>query len=163
MTITATSEDRFATAQITVTAAEPAIATSLAAVSSATLSAFAGAAVSQRPSVVVHDQRGAGISGVTVIFAVASGGGVVTGGSVTTNFAGVATVGSWILGSNPDLNTLTASAAGLPSVTFAATGTVNTAPCFPVVVYTPLTAGYYTIIASTALGGQTGGYTLTIQ
>lgn len=109
---------------------EPAVATSLAAIGSVTLSANIGAAVS--PSVIVKDQRGAGMGGVAVTFAVASGGGSVAGASATTNSAGIATVGSWILGEVPGLNALTASAAGLPSVTFEATGTVK--PCSPVVV-----------------------------
>ena len=134
VTITATSEGQPGTAQITVTAPEPAVATSLAAVTSATLSGFVGAAVSATPSVRVTDQRGAWMSGVAVTFAVASGGGSVTGGSATTNSAGVATVGSWILGATPGPNALTASAIGLPSVTFTATGTVNASPCFPVVM-----------------------------
>ncbi len=135
VTITATSEGQPGTAQVTVTAPEPAVATSLAAVTSATLSDhLAGAAVSVTPAVRVTDQRGAWMSGVTVTFAVASGGGSVTGGSATTNSAGVATVGSWILGATPGPNTLMASVTGLPSVTFTATGIVNTSPCFPLVM-----------------------------
>ena len=101
---------------------EPAVATSLAPHSSATLSYLVGAAVSELPSVIVWDQRGAGMRGVTVTFAVGSGGGSVTGGSALTNSVGIATVGSWILGASPGPNTLTASATGLPSVTFEATG-----------------------------------------
>jgi hypothetical protein len=133
VTITATSEGQYGTAQVTVTASEPAVATTLAAITNLTSSGFVGAAVLP-PSVRVTDQRGAFMIGVTVTFAVASGGGSVTGGSVATNSAGVATVGTWILGATPGPNTLTASVTGLPSVTFAATGTVNASPCFLVVM-----------------------------
>ena len=62
-------------------------------------------------------------------FAVASGGGSVTGASATTNTSGIATAGSWILGDTAGPNTLMASAAALPDLTFSATGiTVPVAP-----------------------------------
>lgn len=114
-------------------AVEPRVATSLAAVSGTTLSAIVGNLVPP-PSVIVRDQRGVGMEGVTVTFAVASGGGSVTGESATTNSAGIATVGGWRLGTALGPNTLVASATGLPSVTFAATGIVNPFACFPVVM-----------------------------
>jgi hypothetical protein len=82
--------------------------------------ATAGAAVSTPPAVTVKDANGNPVSGVTVVFAVASGGGSVTGGTQTTNSAGVATVGGWTLGAGA--NTLSATAGSLPAVTFTATG-----------------------------------------
>ncbi len=85
-------------------------------------SATVGAPVAAAPSVVVTDTEGRPMSGVAVTFAVASGGGSVTGGSATTNGSGVATAGSWTLGTSAGANSLTASAAGLPAVTFSATG-----------------------------------------
>ena len=86
--------------------------------------ATVGTAVSIAPSVVVTDTHANPVSGVSVIFAVASGGGVATGTSATTNAAGVATVGGWTLGASPGANTLTATASGLSGspVTFSATG-----------------------------------------
>ena len=72
--------------------------------------------------------------GAPVTFTVIGGGGAVNGGTAVTNSGGVATVGSWILDATPTLNTLTASVTGLPAVTFAATGTVNPAPCFRTVL-----------------------------
>ena len=86
--------------------------------------AAAGTAVGAPPSVVVTDTHANPVSGVSVIFAVASGGGVATGTSATTNAAGVATVGGWTLGASPGANTLTATASGLSGspVTFSATG-----------------------------------------
>src|SRR5262249_12161062 len=55
-----------------------------------------------------------------VTFAVVSGGGSVTGGSATTNAAGVAVVGSWKLGTVTGANTMSATAGSL-SKTFSAT------------------------------------------
>jgi hypothetical protein len=83
-----------------------------------------GIAVPVAPSVVVKDANGNVKSDVVVTFAVASGGGSVTGAAATSNALGIATVGSWILG-GPGLNTLTASAPGLPTVTFTATASPN--------------------------------------
>ena len=85
-----------------------------------------GTAVAVRPAVTVKDANGNPKSGVVVTFGVASGGGSVTGATATSNDAGVATVGSWTLGPGAGVNTLTASATGLPSVTFTATAAAAT-------------------------------------
>src|SRR5207302_3059523 len=69
--------------------------------------------VATAPSVKVTDQYGNAVSGVGVAFAVASGGGSRTGGSATTNASGVATVGSWKLGTASGANTLTATSGSL--------------------------------------------------
>jgi hypothetical protein len=90
-------------------------------------SAPAGTVVPIAPSVRVTDAAGNPVAGVSVTFSVASGGGSVTGATQTTNSDGIATVGSWTLGSTPGENTLTASAAGLTPVTFTATGTTGSA------------------------------------
>lgn len=84
--------------------------------------ATAGTAVATPPSVLVKDANGNVKSGVTVTFTVLSGGGTVTGGTATTNAAGIAAVGSWTLGSTPGPNSLSATVAGLTPVTFNATG-----------------------------------------
>jgi hypothetical protein len=84
----------------------------------------AGVAVTVAPSVTVKDANGNPKADVAVTFAVATGGGSVTGGATTTNTSGIATVGSWTLGSAGP-NTLTATAAGLPPVTFTATAQRN--------------------------------------
>ena len=62
--------------------------------------ATVGTAVATTPSVLVTDPNNNPVSGVCVTFAVASGGGSVTGASATTNAAGIATVGSWTLGTD---------------------------------------------------------------
>jgi hypothetical protein len=83
-----------------------------------------GAAVSIAPSVIVKDVKNDPVAGVTVTFAVASGDGSVTGASAVSNASGIATVGSWKLGTVAGANTLTATCAGLAGspVTFTATG-----------------------------------------
>lgn len=67
--------------------------------------------VATPPSVLVTSD-GVPTPGVTVTFSVASGGGSVTGGIATTNANGIATVGSWTLGSGMGLNSLNAAVAG---------------------------------------------------
>lgn len=75
--------------------------------------AMAGTAVPQRPKVVVRDAANNPVAGVAVTFTATSGGGAVTGGTVTTDAAGEATVGSWQLGATAAPNTLTATVADL--------------------------------------------------
>ncbi|HEU4641454.1 MAG TPA: filamin/ABP280 repeat domain-containing protein [Gemmatimonadaceae bacterium] len=90
-------------------------------------SATVGTAVAIAPSVRVTDAFGNNVPGVTVTFAVQSGGGSVTGATPTTDANGVATVGSWTLGPTAGTNTLSATAAGLSGspVTFTATATTS--------------------------------------
>src|SRR5207249_1352921 len=93
-------------------------------------SATAGTAVAIEPSVIVRDANGNPVGGVSVTFAVASGGGSVTPTTpVTTNANGIAAVTSWILGPTAGPNSLTATASGLAGspVTFTATGTAGAA------------------------------------
>ena len=92
-------------------------------------SATVGTAVTTLPSVIVNDGNNTPVSGVSVTFAVATGGGSVTGASATTNASGIATVGSWTLGTTAGSNTLTATSGSLSGspVTFTATGTAGAA------------------------------------
>ncbi len=92
----------------------------------------AGSTVAVNPSVVVRDNRGNPVQGVTVTFT-PSAGGAVTGGSAITNAAGVATVGSWRLSAVAGPQTLTASLAGVADVIFQATATAGTATAVQVV------------------------------
>ncbi len=85
--------------------------------------AKAGAAVPIAPSVNVKDANGNDVTGVIVTFAVTSGGGSVTTTSVATNAAGIATAGTWTLGTRAGANTLTATVLGAPPMTFSALGT----------------------------------------
>jgi hypothetical protein len=86
----------------------------------------AGTAVTPLPSVVVKNVRGDALQGVPVTFAVAAGGGTITGATQTTDAAGIATIGSWTLGTTAGENRVTATVGTLPAVTFTVTG-VNTA------------------------------------
>jgi adhesin/invasin len=87
-------------------------------------SATVNALVPTRPSVRAADQFGNPVAGVPVVFAVASGGGAISGANPVTNTSGLATVGGWRLGTVSGANTLTATAGGLTGspVGFAATG-----------------------------------------
>ena len=92
-------------------------------------SAFVATALATPPAVIIKDAAGAPVAGVSVTFAVAGGGGSITGATPTGGTNGVATIGSWTLGSTPGTNTLTATASGLAGspVTFTATATAGPA------------------------------------
>lgn len=87
-------------------------------------SAPVGSAVPVPPSVAVTDASGNPVAGFTVAFAVATGGGSVTGANSVSGPSGFATVGSWTLGPSKGSNTLSATAPGLSGspLTFSATG-----------------------------------------
>ncbi|HUQ19575.1 MAG TPA: hypothetical protein VM099_08175 [Gemmatimonadaceae bacterium] len=78
----------------------------------------AGAALSTSPSVMVQDANGNPRAGAVVTFTPATGGGSVTGGTATSNAAGIASVGSWTLGPQSGGQTLVASTTGVPAITF---------------------------------------------
>ena len=135
-------------------------------------SAQVGTAVALAPSVLLRDANANVVPGASVTFAVASGGGSVTGGSQTTNALGVATVESWTLGATAGTNTLTATAAGSGitgnPVTFTATGTagpVSAAQSTVVAAPTSITAGTtstITVTARDANGNPVAGATVVL-
>jgi len=86
-------------------------------------SAVVGSAVATDPAVRAQDQFGNPVAGASISFGVSGGGGSVTGAAPLTNAAGVATVGSWTLGTTVGGNTLTATLSGLTPVIFNATAT----------------------------------------
>lgn len=104
-------------------------ATTIAANGGSGQTATVGTTVVTAPSVKVTDVNGNPVAGVNVTFAVATGGGSATGLPATTNASGIATVGSWTLGTTAGANTLTATVAGLAGspVTFSATGVAGPA------------------------------------
>lgn len=81
-----------------------------------------GGDVAIAPSVRITDAFNNPIGGLTVTFAVALGGGTVSGATPPTGADGVAQVGAWSLGLAAGQNTVTATRAGLAPVTFTATG-----------------------------------------
>jgi len=103
----------------------PAVASNITANSSAGFTAPPGTQVTNPPSVLLSDSRGAPVAGAVVTFTVTSGGGTVTGATATSNASGVATVGSWTLGTGAGKNTLSAQTGTLPAVTFNVCGTAS--------------------------------------
>src|SRR5690606_36510962 len=93
-------------------------------------SAVVNTAVSTAPSVFLSDISGNPVAGVSVTFAVASGGGSLgDSGTVVTDAAGIATAPAWTLGTTAGANTLNATSAGLTGspVPFTATATAGPA------------------------------------
>lgn len=131
-TITATSEGKSATATMTVVPGPPAL---LAIAAGDAQSVTAGSAVPILPAVKVTDAFGNAISGFAITFAVASGGGVITGATATTNTSGIATVGSWTVGTVAGPNTLTAAGAGLTPGTVTFTVSAGAGPPTTVVAF----------------------------
>ncbi len=87
--------------------------------------------VATPPSVLVTDQSGNPVSGVSVSFQVTGGGGDVDPSSVPTNSSGIAALTSWTLGPAAGANTVVASIPSAPAAgneTFNATGTVDNSP-----------------------------------
>ena len=101
-------------------------ATTLAKQAGDNQTAVAGSALPIQPAVVVEDAAGNPVAGVTVNFAIASGGGTIANAQALTDGQGIASGGTWTLGPAAGANTLTATAPGLSGspATFAATGSV---------------------------------------
>ncbi|HXT17771.1 MAG TPA: Ig-like domain-containing protein [Gemmatimonadaceae bacterium] len=123
--------------------------------------AVAGANVAVPPSVKVTDQNGNPVASVTVTFAVATGGGSVSGGSPTTDANGVATAGSWKLGPTPGTNTVTATVTGITTpVTFTATGTLGAVASVKITNTAPsLTIGQTFTLTATAADANNNAIT----
>jgi hypothetical protein len=117
-TITAASGGVSGTAAVTVHQTAVSMAVQAGDAQSATVQN----AVPIAPAVIVRDANGHPVAGVSITFAVSSGGGSVTGSPAVTGLDGVATLGSWTLGAAAGPNGLTVSAGSL-SVSFTATGT----------------------------------------
>ena len=95
--------------------------------------AIAGSATAVAPAVIVKDAFGNPVSGAVVTFEVSAGGGSLIGGSATTDAGGIASVGSWTLGTAAGANTLTASSLGTVPVAFTATGHAGPASTISIV------------------------------
>lgn len=91
-------------------------------------SATINTAVPTAPTVRVTDGAGDPAVGQEVRFEVLSGGGSIEGGTATTDAAGLASVGRWVLGPNAGPQALQASTDNLPSITFSASAVSNEAP-----------------------------------
>lgn len=89
-------------------------------------SALAGTALTQSLVVTVRDSKGRAVPNVTVSFAVAAGGGMVTPATVVSNASGVAGGVTWTLGTRGGEQRVMASA-----VTFTQTFTATIQSSFP--------------------------------
>ncbi len=85
----------------------------------------AGGLLAQPVTVRVKGSDSLGVAGVTVNFAVATGGGIPSAGTATTDSLGYASVG-WTLGVTAGAQSMTATVAGLTPVTITATATPTT-------------------------------------
>lgn len=107
--------------------ATPGTPVSVTAVAGSSQTGTVGTPVPVAPSVVVRDNRGNPVSGITVSFVIGSGNGTVVGSTVVTNASGTATVSSWTLGGTAGTQTLIARVTNLPDVVFSATATAGAA------------------------------------
>ncbi|MDO8500245.1 MAG: Ig-like domain-containing protein [Gemmatimonadaceae bacterium] len=121
VTVTASSEGKSGTATISVVPGPP---SKILAFAGNNQSVTAGATAPVAPSVKVTDAGDNPIANVAVTFVVSTGGGTITGATTTTNASGIATVGSWTIGTVAGPNTLTATSPAISgaSVTFQAVG-----------------------------------------
>ena len=115
--------------------------------------ADAGTTVSVAPSVLVRDTLNNPIEGVTVTFLLSAGGGSVSGASQLTDASGMATLGSWTLGTAAGANALTVQGGGFQK-TFTATGVAGPAVA---------SAATITLSAPTVAAGSAVTATLTAR
>jgi hypothetical protein len=99
----------------------------LSATTASTLTATVGTALATVPTVKVVDKNGTALSGIAVSFALSNGGGTLGRTSATTDANGLASVGSWTLGTAAGTYTLDATSGALSSVRFTATATAGAA------------------------------------
>jgi len=111
------------TVQATVTVIPPPL-TSFVIDGSGTFAGNAGSALATLPMARALDSNGTGVAGVTVLFEITAGGGSGTVLQAVTNATGRASPGSWILGRNAGVNTMTARVpnTALPTLGFTANG-----------------------------------------
>jgi hypothetical protein len=102
------------------------------AVTATTLSGFAGNFATPTPAVRITDPAGRPVAGLPVTFAAGSGAGALVRATPLTDYQGEAAVGAWRLGSGPGPQAVTATAAGLPPVTFSATALTPPPGDYPV-------------------------------
>lgn len=146
VTVTATSGTLTGTTSLTVTTPPVVLPPTMTKTAGDGQNAIAGTAVVVKPTVVIKDGNGVPTQGAPVVFAVASGGGIATGTTATTDANGVAVVGNWTLGTTAGPNTLTATSGSL-SATFTATGTAGVANKLAFVQAPPASIGVGVTIA----------------
>ena len=111
------------------------------------ISAPAGTLATVIPTVTLNDANGRGIANVWVHFA-AIGGGKVMNDSSKTNANGLASSGGWTLGTTAGTQTLVATAANLPPVTFTADVTAGAVTSLVRITPDPQTGTVNTVVAN---------------
>jgi len=86
-------------------------------------SATVGTPIALPPALLIKNEVGEPVANVVVNFAVTSGGGSITGATITTGIDGIATLAGWSLGTTAGINEVTATAAGLERHPFVLTAT----------------------------------------
>ncbi|MCH8937344.1 MAG: hypothetical protein IIB90_16635, partial [Gemmatimonadetes bacterium] len=81
-----------------------------------------GKPVPAPPAVLVQDQFGNPVPGVSVVFSVTSGGGTITGSPAVSDDAGIAAAETWTMGPAEGTNSVDALVSGIATLTFNATG-----------------------------------------
>ncbi len=149
-TIQATSGPHVATAQVAVIGPAAQIAVS----AGDNQTAEVNTPVGTDPAVLVTDVNGRPVPGVTVIFAVATGGGGVTDSARTTGGSGIASVTAWTVGpvAGTGNNTLTATAPGAGVTGNPVTFTASAAP-----------GSATQLVVATEPGGATSNVAFTTQ
>lgn len=95
-------------------------------ITATSLTGTVGAEVHPAPAVRATDEDDRPLAGVAIAFKVASGGGTIAGGTVTTGADGTAALAKWTLGRTAGLqNRLTAGAGGQADVVFTVTATAG--------------------------------------
>ncbi len=126
MTLNATSAGVTTAAAFTAVAAAGAPASLTSAVGN-NQTARVGVAVPVAPAARVTDRFDNPIANVSVTFTAGIGSGTITGSPATTNAQGIATIGSWTLGTTPGVKSMAATATGLNFAAFNATATIGPA------------------------------------
>lgn len=121
-----------------------------------------GAALAQPITAVVTATDGLGVQGVTVSFAVASGGGTLSAASAVTDSAGKASV-TWTMGTAAGAASATASATGLTpaSVSFTATAAPGAAKTLVYTLAPPSSVAADALFDATVAARDTFGNTAT--
>jgi hypothetical protein len=99
---------------------DPAVATTVEPGVSLTQTGVVNSQVNVIPTVTVKDQRGQPMGNTMVRWSVTAGAGRIGNDSIRTDASGVASLGSWVLGTRSGANIVSATVAALTPVTFTA-------------------------------------------
>ena len=104
---------------------QPGVATSLAVLAGEGQQAEPGSMVPVKPMIIVKDAAGRGVAGVSVAFAIDSGGGTLQTTSASTALDGTASPGDWRLGPAEGRNVVRVTAGSLTPAKLVATSVIE--------------------------------------